>query len=67
MISKLGSLAMEGVGILDIRLGSSTEGGEERDRADTSLRTNVEVVESSATVGFNSSDGRPTLLTSPAP
>jgi hypothetical protein len=64
VISKLGSLAMEGVGI-DIRLGSSTEGGEERDRADISLSNSVEVVESSPKAGFNSSGGKPTLLVSP--
>ena len=55
---------MDGVGI-DTRLGSSMEGGEERVRADISLSTSVEVVESSATAGLNSSGGKPTPLVSP--
>ena len=51
---------------MDIRLGSSTNGGEERVRADISLSTRVEVVESSPTAaGFISSGGKPTLLASP--
>lgn len=46
---------------MDIKLGSRAEGGGERDRADTSLNTRVEVVESSTTTGLNSSGGKPIL------
>ena len=48
---------MDGVGI-DLRLGSSTKGGEERERADTSLRMRVEVEESSTRAGCKNSGGR---------